>query len=409
MRLLIISQMSHYLRGNQIVGWGPTVHEIDHLAQIFDEIRHVACLHSETAPSSALPYSSNRVSLVPVPMVGGEGLLKKLDVVRLTPLFIRTIWKELKKADVVHVRCPANTSLLAIVLLALVRAPRIRWVKYAGNWRPDSKESWSYTFQRWWLKKGLHRGVVTINGRWPDQASHLYSFLNPCITEDELSRAQAFASAKQMSRPLRLLFVGRLAKVKGVDRALSILSSLQKRGLSVKLDLVGDGPERAEFEELARKLGVGDLTKFHGWLPRTALAPLYGEAHVMVFPTDSEGWPKVLSEAMAYGVVPVCSSVSSIPQYLEEFGTGRMFEPDDVEGFAGAIADYYSSPDIWKRESEMGVKASQSFTYTNYIAAVRKILNMKINELENTSFVEGNPGTFVPPISFDKLDLRNRS
>ena len=158
---------------------------------------------------------------------------------------------------------------------------------------------------------------------------------------------------------------------------------------------------RAEFEELARRLGVDHLTNFHGWLPRTALAPLYGEAHVMVFPTNSEGWPKVLSEAMAYGVVPVCSSVSSIPQYLEEFGTGRMFEPDDVDGFAAAVADYYSSPDIWKRESEMGVKAAQLFTYSNYITSVRKILKMKINELETTSFVEGKTGSLVPPISLD--------
>ena len=401
MRLLIISQMSHYQRGNQIVGWGPTVHEIDHLAQIFDEIRHIACLHTETAPSSALPYSSDRISLVPVPMVGGEGLLKKLDVIRLTPLFIRTILKELAKADVVHVRCPANTSLLAIILLALVRAPRVRWVKYAGNWRPDGEEPWSYTFQRWWLKKGLHRGVVTINGRWPDQPSHVYSFLNPCITGEELSLAQAAAAAKQVTSPFKLLFVGRLERAKGVDRALNILSSLEKRGLPAKLDLVGDGPQRGEFEELARKLGVGHLTTFHSWLPRTALAPLYGEAHVLVFPTNSEGWPKVLSEAMAYGVVPVCSSVSSIPQYLKEFGTGRMLEPDDVEGFTAAVADYYSAPDIWKRESEMGVKAAQLFSYSNYVTSVRKILNMKINELENTSFVEGKTGTLVPPISFD--------
>lgn len=383
MRLLIISQMSHYQKGNQIVGWGPTVHEIDHLAQIFDEIRHIACLHDEVAPSSALPYSTERISLVPVPMVGGEGFLKKLDVLRLTPRFVRTILRELPRADVVHVRCPANISMLAIIILALVRSPRVRWVKYAGNWKPDGRESWSYTFQRWWLNRGLHRGVVTVNGTWPDQPGHVYSFHNPCLTEQEVAHAQAAVSKRRLTDPIGLLFVGRLEKAKGVGRALQVLSRLQEKGLSVKLDLVGDGAERGEFEELARRLGVDHLTTFHGWLARPTLASLYSNAHLMILPSSaSEGWPKVLSEAMAYGVVPVCSNVSSIPQYLEKFGVGRTFEPDDIDGFAGAIADYYSNPETWKTESEMGIKAAGLFTYSNYKRSVRTTLNIKTNELE---------------------------
>ena len=44
------------------------------------------------------------------------------------------------------------------------------------------------------------------------------------------------------------------------------------------------------------------------------------QAYLMLFPSESEGWPKVLSEGKAYGVVPVTSDVSSIPQYLREFG-----------------------------------------------------------------------------------------
>lgn len=396
MRLLIISQMSHYRNGNQIVGWGPTVHEIDHLAQIFDEIRHIACLHEEAAPSSALPYSSDRISLVPIPMVGGEGLLKKLDVLRLTPLFIRTILRELPKADVVHVRCPANISMLAIMLLALVRLPRVRWVKYAGNWRPDGKESWSYSFQRWWLQKGFHRGVVTVNGQWPDQPSHIYSFLNPCLTDQEVAQALSAASVKHLTAPIRLLFVGRLETPKGVGRALHVLSRLQQKGLPVQLDLVGDGPQREEFESLAATLGVTELVTFHGWLARTALAPLYSAAHMMILPSSaSEGWPKVLSEAMAYGVVPVCSNVSSIPQYLEKSGTGRMFEPDDIDGYTAAIADYYSHPETWKIESEMGIKAAQLFTYSNYQSSVRKILDIK-KKVQESSI--GETESLVNPI-----------
>ena len=245
MKLLIISNMSHYLRDNEIVGWGPTVQEISHLAELFDDVRHVACLHPEAAPASALPYTSQKVHLVPVAPAGGEHLKDKLKIVTLIPQYVRTILRELRRADVVHVRCPANISMIAIILLALVRKPRLRWVKYAGNWRPDAPEARSYTFQRWWLQKGFSRGEVTVNGNWPDQPSFVHSFYNPCLTEEELGEARCAANSKRLDNPLRLLYVGRLEKPKGVHTALSILAALREKGVAATLDLVGDGPYRA--------------------------------------------------------------------------------------------------------------------------------------------------------------------
>lgn len=361
-----------------MVGWGPTVREIDYLSGLFDEVVHVAPLHTG-APESAIAYESSRVRFRPVPPAGGERLIDKLSILVRAPVYLRTILKELRGADVIHVRCPANISLLAVLMLAILRGPRLRWVKYAGNWRPAGEEAWSYKFQRWLLNKGLHRGVVTINGRWPAQPPHVHSFLNPCLTEQEIREAQASAGGKEINTPLRLIYVGRLERAKGVDKILRVLADLKQRGLSATLDLVGDGPERVEFEELAATLEVNALTTYHGWLPRARLAPLYAQAHIIILPSSSEGWPKVLSEAMAYGVVPIASRVSSIPQYLKRFGTGRTCAPDDIEGFAGAVVDYVLHPQRWKEESRNGAKAAQSFSYSNYLEAVRNLLEIKLN------------------------------
>ncbi len=377
MNLLIISHTPHYRRGGAVVGWGPTVREIDYLAQLFARVVHVAPLHSEAAPESAIAYESPRVEVRPVPPAGGERLADKFNILFKAPGYISAIWRELKHADMVHVRCPANISMLAILLLALVRSPRRRWVKYAGNWRPDAGEPQSYRFQRWWLTRGRHRGVVTINGRWPEQPPHVHSFLNPCLTDAELRDARVVAAEKSLSAPLQLLLVGRIEKAKGVHRALQVLARLRELGVAARLDLVGDGPERGDFERQAEKLGVAAQVVFHGWLPRGALAPIYSRAHILIFPSDTEGWPKVLSEAMAYGAVPVCSAVSGIPQALQEFGTGRTFAPDDVEGFARAIAGYAAHPDVWKKESLLGVKAAALFSYSHYLQAVQRMLDLK--------------------------------
>src|SRR5439155_595485 len=108
--LLIVSHTPHYRRDGEIVGWGPTVREIDMLATLFDSVVHIAPLHPHAAPASALPYRSSRVRLRPVPPTGGERLRDKLNIPLRYPGYARAILRERRAADVIHVRSPANIS-----------------------------------------------------------------------------------------------------------------------------------------------------------------------------------------------------------------------------------------------------------------------------------------------------------
>ena len=191
---------------------------------------HLAPLYTGAAPESAIPYRSPAVRLRPVPPAGGEGALAKLGILVRFPAYLRSIMAELQRADVVQVRCPANIGLLALVVLSLVRSPQRRWAKYAGNWAPAGQEAWSYTLQRWWLSRGLHHGTVTVNGRWPGQPPHVYSFFNPCLTDEELAEAAAVAAGKELAVAPRLVFVGRLEKAKGVETALRRSAGSRSRG-----------------------------------------------------------------------------------------------------------------------------------------------------------------------------------
>ena len=374
MKLLIISNMAHHHRADQIVGWGPAVQEINHLAELFTQIRHIGCLYSETAPDSALPYDSPKISLVPVPPAGGPRWRDKLGILRFTPLYLRTILRELRQADAVHVRSPANIPLLAMMLLAATRHPARRWIKFGGNWRPENQEAWSSTFQRWWLELGLHRGKVTVNGRWENQPSHVVSFNNPCLTRNELDQARQLGDGKTLDTPVRLLYAGRLETPKGLAQVIQTLAGLGRRSIPARLDLVGDGPERPHFEDLADELGVRDQIRFHGWKPRNELASYYARAHFFLLPSRTEGWPKVLGEAMAYGVVPIASAISSIPQILSECATGRALPPEDAEGFADAISTYFATPEQWRTESLAGTLAADRFTFEYYLHQVRALL-----------------------------------
>lgn len=373
MRLVIVSHTPHYRRGREVVGWAPTIREISQLASRFTSVRHVACLYDADAPDSAIPYAADNVELVPVPPAGAAGALGKLDALRTSPRYAAAIRRELAGADLVHVRAPANIALVAMVVLAGRKTPV--WFKYAGNWRPDGVESPSYTLQRWWLRAPLHRGLVTVNGRWPDQPSWVRSFNNPSLDEADLEQGARAAAGKALGRQVRLVFVGQLLAAKGAGRALDIVARVRAFGIDAQLELVGDGAERAALEQQALALGLGAAVRFAGWQPPARVRASYASAHFVLLPSSTEGWPKVLSEGMAYGAVPLAGAVSAIPQILGELGIGAALHPTDIDGFANVIARYIDDPSSWSRESARAVRGAAAFSYRDYLRAVDTLLH----------------------------------
>lgn len=350
--------------------------EISALASLFTSVRHIAMLHEGEAAASEIAYGAENVTFVPLKPSGGAGLRAKFGILAAYPHYATVMLREIAAADVVHVRAPANIALLAILLLSLLRRPARRWIKYAGNWKPDAPDARSYRIQRWLLRRGWHRGQVTVNGQWQGDPPFIHSFINPCLTDEEFAESRISAGVKRLEPPVRLLFVGRLERAKGVERGLRAAALLAEAGVPFVFDLIGDGPERPDLEALAASLALDDCVTFHGWLARTDLAPFYACAHLMLFPTNSEGWPKVISEAMAYGVVPLASAVSAIPQYLTEFQTGMAIPAEDTDAFAAAVRAYAVDPARWQTESKRAVEAAARFTYSRFLQDVRALLDL---------------------------------
>jgi len=365
MRLLIIGHTAHYLRDDQIVGWGPTIKEVNWLARSFDSLTHLACFHRSPAPDSTLPYDTDKVHFVPVPPSGGPSLRAKLRVIQVAPKYFSAIIKHLPTADVIQVRVPGPLGLCAMLILGFLQR-KINWTKYAGNWGLAETITLSYVFQRLWLKNGFTRGPVTVNGTWPNSPKHIYSFDNPSLTLKEISKARRFCTNKQLTSPIRLIFVGRLESAKGVEICLDIVKKLLPH-LEIHLEVLGDGPELNKFRAMCASLEIEPFVTFHGWVPHDEVKRQLAEVHFILLPSDSEGWPKVLSEAMAYGVVPIASNVSAIPQILAETQTGFALPPSDADQYAQAILNLVKEPMKWKSMIQAGLRAAPRFSYEQYI------------------------------------------
>lgn len=119
----------------------------------------------------------------------------------------------------------------------------------------------------------------------------------------ELERFPA-RTAMPPAPPLRVAFVGRLVPCKGVDMLLEAAAPLVREG-RVVIDVVGDGPERARLEEIARQSGTGAGVHFAGWIEHRLLPDRLRAAHVFGFPSVREFGGGAVLEAMALGLVPV--------------------------------------------------------------------------------------------------------
>ena len=330
MKLLIISHTEHYTsQTGAIVGWGPTVNEINHLAPHFESITHVAMLYHGVTPPSSRPYNSERISFVPLPPIGGKGILSKLNILIKMPKVLRIVRQELKHCDAFQLRTPTGISVFLIPYLTFFTKKK-GWFKYAGNWN-QSHPPLGYRLQRWFLKRQNRK--VTINGKWPNQPEHCLTFENPCLIKQDVSDGAAVVASKTLGAKLNFCYVGRLETPKGVGRIIEAFTRLdvtQKKRIG-DIHLVGDGAERHAFEQLAK--GSALNFKFHGYLERDAVFKIYKKAHFFLMPTTaSEGFPKVIAEASNFGCIPVVSSVSAIGQYVMDGKNGFVLISVDSEG-----------------------------------------------------------------------------
>ena len=140
------------------------------------------------------------------------------------------------------------------------------------------------------------------------------------------------------SRGKRFLFVGLLAPVKGIPFLLQALSHLKSQRQDFALDIVGNGPNRLEYEELARTLGIWDSVKFHGSMPKVKVAEFMRACEFLAAPSMHETFGITLGEAMACGKPVIATNVGGSLEIVTD-EAGILVPPRDVRSLANAI-DY---------------------------------------------------------------------
>jgi len=179
--------------------------------------------------------------------------------------------------------------------------------------------------------------VVTVS----DALGRVYRELDPVTVHNgiEWERfAHEPVAKSDPAQPPTVVTVSVLRPAKGIE----VLLEAARNVVGARFLIIGDGPMRAQWTELAARLGVGDRICWAGH--RRDVDTLLAGCDLFVLPSLDDAFPTVLLEAMAAGLPVVASNVGGIPEIVEDGVTGRLVPPGDAGRLAAAINELLAHP-----------------------------------------------------------------
>jgi glycosyltransferase involved in cell wall biosynthesis len=140
-------------------------------------------------------------------------------------------------------------------------------------------------------------------------------------------------------RALRLAYIGRLAREKGLYETLQGLRIATEIGVDARLAIAGEGAEGPALVRYARALGIANRVSFSSPVFGDEKVRMLGESDVAVLPSYAEGLPYALLEAMAAGIPVLATPVGAIPDVMTHGIHGLLVKPRDPVAIAQAIAE----------------------------------------------------------------------
>jgi glycosyltransferase involved in cell wall biosynthesis len=267
-----------------------------------------------------------------------------------TPLIPSLPWRlwRASRGAVIHLHVSHVWSdIVATTVAALGRRPLV------AHFHMDTPTSGRFGFLFLWYKRRVlgrllrrANAVIALSDEQAELVSIRYGVpaanirvIPNGVAEEFFSDARPVPQAAT-ERPLRLLFVGRMAAQKDLPLLVATASAL---GDEATLDLVGDGELRGDISRLVDALPAG-RARMWGALSGEALLERYRAADVFVMTSVREGMPLALLEAMASGLPVVAADVQGLREFVG--GVGILVDERTPEAFASAIRQVAADPGL---------------------------------------------------------------
>ncbi len=368
MRFLIITNAPTLKRKGEQHAYAPYVNEMDIWFKHVDDVVIV----SPTSYDQELLLSSfkKQPKVVSIPSLNFTTFYNMVKSVFLVPKIAIKLAVQMKKADHIHLRCPGNIGLIGCFVQILF-PKKMKTAKYAGNWNPEAKQPRSYQLQ----KKLLSNTMLTKNiqvlvyGDWKNQTKNIKAFFTATFKNFEIEEP----IKRNYNGELKFVFIGSLVKGKRPLLSIKIVEELCKQGKKIRLDVFGDGTLKEELQDYVNERNLEAYIVLHGNREKEVVKKALKTAHFLILPSKSEGWPKVVAEAMFFGTIPIVTQVSCVPYMLGYGKRGILIEPKLEEAVSHVVSELKNAEALQLKAKE-GVKWSQHYTLDLFESEIAKLV-----------------------------------
>ncbi|HYW04927.1 MAG TPA: glycosyltransferase family 4 protein [Gammaproteobacteria bacterium] len=321
-------------------------------------------------PRQALETDLHGVPLhrIPYPRIRGIG------AAILGLRFAACLLRRRHDFDAIHVHTVSNLAAVAGVLRPWLGATLV--AKVSGAWEfegglldPALRTRWLHRLMNAAMRR--YDAIQTISDYTRER------LLAAGYAEDRLAMIPNAVDLERFSNarrgpgdggPLRVLYAGRLDRVKGVDVLLRAWRELDDQGglpAGTELQLAGDGPDRDSLERLARVLGVDGSVRFLGG--RDDVPELMAGADVYVQPSRQEGLPNAVLEAMCSGLPVVATRVSGSVELVRDGWNGLLVASERPADLAAAVGRLLAAKRLRR---QMGARSREIIESTYQVPVV---------------------------------------
>jgi glycosyltransferase involved in cell wall biosynthesis len=326
--------------------------------------------------------------------------------------FERLLWRRFGEAirartfDVVHRLTPLSPTIpspLAAWCYAagvpFVLGPLnggLPWPKEFRGLRAKEREWLSFVREAYKLVPGYQStrrsasAIIVASQTTAGQLSSAYKRKAVYIPENAVDPSRfALQVSDEISLPLKIVFVGRLVPLKGVDMLIDAIAPLARAG-KVELSIIGDGPEMPALRAQVQRESISSCVEFAGWLQHDELPQRLVNFHVFGFPSVKEFGGAVVLEAMSLGLVPVVVNYGGPGEIVSQatgFAVPMGTRDKIVSRFRVVLEQLVADPSIIR---PMGLRAQarvlRSFTWSAKASQVAEVYRWVLHRRDKPDF-----------------------
>ena len=328
------------------------------------------------------PVRGKNLNFTPLALPKGVGLGRKLGMLFWLLKNGSIIFREVRKADAIHAPIPGDVGTIGMLVAWLLNKPL--FVRHCGDW--TVQRTLAERFWRWFMERfagGRNVMLATGGALYPpsNRNPHVQWIFSTSLRSDQM--LESVPRQPPGDGTLRLIIACRQEVRKGTDIVIASFPLILETFPKATLDIVGGGSQLEHLRRLATSLGLDKSVIFHGKVPQERVLELLRGAHVFCYPTSaSEGFPKVVLEALSCGLPVITSKISVLPKLMRT-GCGVLLNAITPRALEAAVATICSNDEHYLSMSVRAIETAREYTLENWRDFIGRVLRdtWKVSDL----------------------------